>query len=200
MQDASRLGVVLSNRDASMLIRLLDELERWNRAYNLTAIRDPEDAFTHHLLDSLSIHAELRGGRVADVGTGAGFPGLPLAIANPHRHFTLIDSNGKKIRFVRHAIRELGIGNVAVLQMRVEACVPEAPFDSVVARAFAPLPALVAEVGALCDAHTRVIAMKGKWPQSEIDALPSAWRHEGSHELHVPGLAESRCVIVLSRQ
>lgn len=198
VQDTARLGVALSEPAANLLIRLLDELERWNRTYNLTAIRNRDDMLTRHLLDSLSIHADLHGSTVADVGTGAGFPGLPLAVVNPARRFTLIDSNGKKIRFVQHAARELGLQNVESLHGRVEA-VAKQPFDTVVARAFARLPQLVADVAPLCGPRTRVLAMKGKWPQDEIDALPAGWQHQGSRELTVPGLDESRCVIVLSR-
>jgi 16S rRNA (guanine527-N7)-methyltransferase len=198
VQDTARLGVTLTEPDANRLIRLLDELERWNRTYNLTAIRDRRDMLTHHLLDSLSVQPDLRGTTVADVGTGAGFPGLPLAVVNPERRFTLIDSNGKKVRFVQHAVRELGLENVEGLHGRVEAMEP-LPFDVVIARAFAALPDLLVKVAPLCGPHTRVLAMKGKWPQDEIDALPAGWRHEGSRELTVPGLGESRCVVVLSR-
>lgn len=196
--DAASLGVTLTEPDAQRLLRLLDELERWNRTYNLTAIRNRADMLTHHLLDSLSIHPDLQGATVADVGTGAGFPGLPLAVVNPGRRFTLIDSNGKKIRFVQHAARELGLENVEALHGRVES-IKLAPFDTVVARAFAPLPELIANVEPLCGPQTRVLAMKGKWPQEQIDALPPGWQHQGSRELTVPGLEESRCVIVLMR-
>lgn len=194
-QGAEILGVSLSEANSQRLVRLLEELERWNRTYNLTAIRNREDMLTHHLLDSLSVHRDLRGTSVADVGTGAGFPGLPLAIVNPDRRFTLIDSAGKKVRFVNHAARELGLGNVEGVHGRVESVTRM--FDTVVARAFAPLPELVAEVAHLCGPETRVLAMKGKWPQQEIDALSAGWQHGESHTLSVPGLDEARCVVVL---
>jgi 16S rRNA (guanine527-N7)-methyltransferase len=198
VQSAAALGIALTEPDAGRLVRLLDELERWNRTYNLTAIRNRDAMLTHHLLDSLSIHPDLHGTTVADVGTGAGFPGLPLAVINPGRRFTLIDSNGKKVRFVQHAARELGLENVEGLHGRVEV-IKDRVFDTVVARAFAPLPELVNYVAPLCGPQTRVLAMKGKWPQVEIDALPAGWQQQGSHELTVPGLSESRCVVVLSQ-
>jgi len=195
---AATLGVNLTDADAARLLRLLDELERWNRTYNLTAIRDRDEMLTHHLLDSLSIHPDLQGTMLADVGTGAGFPGLPLAVLNPERRFTLIDSNGKKIRFVQHAARELGLGNVEGLHGRVET-IQGRSFDTVVARAFAALPDLVANIAPLCGPQTRVLAMKGKWPQDEIDGLPPEWHQQGSRELIIPGLDESRCVVVLQK-
>jgi len=199
VDDTAMLGVTLTEADAQRLLRLLDELERWNRTYNLTAIRRREDMLTHHLLDSLSVQPDLQGRTVADVGTGAGFPGLPLAVVNPERHFTLVDSNGKKVRFVQHAARELGLQNVVGVHGRVEN-IDAPPFDTVVARAFAALPELVAMVAPLCGPETHVLAMKGKWPQDEIAALPAGWRQQGSRELQVPGLDEARCVVALRRQ
>ncbi len=198
VRDAASLGVSLRDADARRLLALLNKLDRWNRTYNLTAIRDPEAMVTHHLLDSLAIHPDLQGTRVADVGTGAGFPGLPLAVCNPDRHFTLIDSTAKKIRFVSHAAEALGLTNVTALKARVEKMHPAEPFDTVVARAFAPLSKLLAQVRGLCAAHTRVLAMKGRWPAEELEALPSHWRLAGSRELNVPALEEARCVLVLA--
>jgi 16S rRNA (guanine527-N7)-methyltransferase len=153
---------------------------------------------THHLLDSLAIHPDLQGTRIADVGTGAGFPGLPLALCNPARQFTLIDSTAKKIRFVSHAAHVLGLTNVTAVHARAESMKPEAPFDTVVVRALAPLPQMLAQVAPLCSAQSRVLAMKGRWPTEELAALPAPWRLAGSRELSVPGLAEARCVIVLT--
>ena len=194
---AAALGVALSEHDALRLLQLLEELARWNRRFNLTAIRHGPEMVTHHLLDSLAVHRHLHGATVADVGTGAGFPGLPLALVNPERRFTLIDSNGKKIRFVSHALRTLGLVNVEALQTRVEALRPDQPFDTVVARAFAPLPEMLERIAPLCGAQTRVLALKGKWPAAEIEGLPGGWRME-SHPLTVPGLNEERCLIILS--
>ena len=176
---------------------LLDELARWNRTFNLPAIKNPEEMLTHHLLDSLAIHADLAGERIADVGTGAGFPGLPLALVQPARRFTLIDSNGKKIRFVSHAARTLGLANVEPLQARAEELAPDAPFDTVLARACAPLPELVNMIAGLTGPATRVLAMKGRVPDKELQALPRAWRVMGLRTLLVPGLDEARCLVTL---
>ncbi|HEY6517593.1 MAG TPA: 16S rRNA (guanine(527)-N(7))-methyltransferase RsmG [Steroidobacteraceae bacterium] len=197
VHDAAALGVALSEHDAARLRQLLEELAHWNRQFNLTGISDLESMVSHHVLDSLAVHRHLHGAAIADVGTGAGFPGLPLALVNPERRFTLIDSNGKKIRFVSHAMRAMGLMNVEPLQTRVETLRPERPFDTVVARAFAPLPEMLQAVQPLCGSETRVLAMKGKWPQAELDALPPVWRVADSHTLTVPGLAEARCLIVL---
>ena len=196
-RDAALLEVTLTEADAACLLALLDELERWNRSYNLTAVSGREAMIAHHLLDSLSISPDLAGARVADVGTGAGFPGLPLAIVNPSRQFTLIDSSGKKTRFVAHAARTLGLGNVTVVHARAESLTPETPFDTVTARAFAPLPKLLTQVAPLCGPSTRVLAMKGRWPEKELAELPPGWRLAGSRRISVPGLSAERCVLQL---
>ena len=198
VQDAAALAVALSQADALRLLSLAEELSRWNRRTNLTAIR-PEQMATHHLLDSLAIHGELTGRRIADAGTGAGFPGLPLALVNPQREFTLIDATAKKLRFVEHAAKLLGLSNVTAVHGRVEALPGRPTFDTVLARAFAPLPKLLAAVAPLCTSATRVLAMKGRWPEKELHALPPGWRVSGSRRLEVPGLGAERCVIALSR-
>jgi 16S rRNA (guanine527-N7)-methyltransferase len=199
IRDAKSLGVAVTEPDAGRMEQLLNELERWNRTYNLSAITQREEMVTHHLLDSLAVHADLQGTSVADVGTGAGFPGLPLAILNPERRFTLIDSAGKKIRFVAHVAHALGLTNVEGLHARVEALRPEKPFDTVVTRAFAPLPDMLEKVLPLCGPGTRVLAMKGKWPREEVAAIPQGWCIENWRELVIPGLNEARCAIVLTR-
>ncbi len=198
MRDAAALGVTLGAPDAARLCTLLEELEKWNRKFNLTAIKGGENMLTHHLLDSLAIHADLAGSRIADVGTGAGFPGLPLALLQPERRFTLIDSNAKKIRFVSHAARLLKLANVEPLQARVEELSPASPFDTVMARACAPLPELLDKVAGLSAPHTRVLAMKGKRPDAELAALPPGWRVLAVRSLAIPGLAASRCLVTLA--
>ena len=199
VHDAKSMGVALTEADAARLERLLDELERWNRTYNLTAITKREDMLTHHLLDSLAVQADLHGTSIADVGTGAGFPGLPLAVLNPERRFKLIDSAGKKIRFVSHAAHALGLTNVEGLHTRVESLKPEKPFDTVVTRAFASIPEMLEKVSPLCGPDTHVLAMKGKWPREELAVIPEGWRVASSRDLMIPGLEEARCAIVLTR-
>jgi 16S rRNA (guanine527-N7)-methyltransferase len=199
VHDAKSMGVELTEPDAARLQQLLNELERWNRTYNLTAITKREDMVTHHLLDSLAVNPELQGSAIADVGTGAGFPGLPLAVLNPERRFTLIDSAGKKIRFVSHVAHALGLTNVEGIHARVESLRPEKPFETIVTRAFSPLPEMLEKVGPLCGPGTNVLAMKGKWPREEVDAIPPGWRLANSRDLVIPGLKEARCAIVLTR-
>jgi 16S rRNA (guanine527-N7)-methyltransferase len=195
---ARELGVALTDAAAATLLRLLDELTHWNRAYNLTAITDRAQMLTHHLLDSLSVAPFVQGSTVADVGTGAGFPGLPLAALAPQRRFVLMDSNGKKQRFVAHAARTLGLGNVEALQARVEQVRPTQPFDTVVARAFAALPQLLEWVAPLCGPGTRVLAMKGRLQQEEIAGIAPPWELGEVVPLHVPGLNEERHLLIVS--
>ena len=210
---AAQLGVPLSATQLQQFELLVQELQRWSRVYNLTAITEPHEILTHHLLDSLSAQPDLSGTTVADVGTGAGFPGLPLAIVNPERHFTLVDAVDKKLRFIDHAARELKVGNVRTLHGRVEEMLPAQAFDTVITRAFAPLPRLVAQIAPLTDAHTRVVAMKGRWPEpAEVDAdgrggsghsdagaAPAGWRIQSVRPVVVPGLAEQRNIVILQR-
>jgi 16S rRNA (guanine527-N7)-methyltransferase len=202
---AAGLGLQLEATQRQQLRQLVDELLRWSKAFNLTAITDPSRVLTHHLLDSLAAQPDLAGSTVADVGTGAGFPGLPLAVLNPARQFTLIDSVDKKLRFVDHAARELGLANVSTRHGRVEQLRPGAPFDTVIARAFAPLPRMAAWITPLCGPATRVVAMKGHWPppgageDGEGDPLPAGWRIEAVRPVSVPGLAEARHHVILQR-
>jgi 16S rRNA (guanine527-N7)-methyltransferase len=201
---AAQLGVPLSPAQLEQFEVLVKELLRWSRAYNLTAITTPDEILTHHLLDSLSAHQDLAGVTVADVGTGAGFPGLPLAIVNPERQFTLIDAVDKKLRFIDHAARALNLGNVRTLHGRVEQLKAAAPFDTVIARAFAPLPRLASLVEPLSGARTRVIAMKGHWPEPADsegggEQLSAHWRIESVRQVVVPALSEARNILILRR-
>ncbi len=176
-------------RQAETLLRLVDELEIGNAQFNLTAIRDRPGMLRKHVLDSLSVQPYLRGERVADVGTGAGFPGLPLAIVNPQRRFTLIEATGKKARFVEQTLQRVGCANVAVVNSRAETYRPFELFDTVLARALSSLADFVAYAGHLCAPGGRLLAMKGKRPDDEISALPKSFRVLAVHRLSVPGLA-----------
>ena len=204
---AASLGVPLDAAQLAKFEVLVAELLRWNKAYNLTAITAPAEILTHHLLDSLSAQPDLAGSTVADVGTGAGFPGLPLAIVNPARQFTLVDAVDKKLRFIDHVARELELTNVRTTHVRVEQLKPAQAFDTVITRAFAPLPRLAAWVAPLCNAQTRVIAMKGRWPPApapgNADAdggpLPAGWHVESVRAVQVPSLGEERNILILRR-
>jgi 16S rRNA (guanine527-N7)-methyltransferase len=195
---AATLAVAVTATQASTLLRLLDELSTWNRAYNLTAITERSAMIRDHLLDSLSAAPDLAGARIADVGTGAGFPGLPLAVVAPERRFTLIDSVAKKIRFVAHAARELALSNVMPLQARVEQQLPEAPFDTIITRAFAALPVTLARVDRLAAAGTRLIALKGRYPREELAQLPARWALNNVRRVSLPGSGAERHLVLLT--
>ena len=178
---------------------LLDELERWNRKVNLTAVRDREQMRTLHLADSLAVRPLLQGRDILDVGTGPGFPGLPLAIVEPSRQFTLLDSNNKKIMFVQHAAGLLGLENVTAIKARAEDYAPGRRFDTVIARAVASLPRLVEMAGHHVGEDGVFIALKGRYPAAELEELPAPWSHEVI-ALDVPGLeAGSRHAVLLRR-
>jgi 16S rRNA (guanine527-N7)-methyltransferase len=199
---AGSLGTLLTPGSAGSLLKLIDELAKWNAAYNLTAITRRDEMITHHLLDSLSVRTALHGLNVADVGTGAGFPGLPLAIVEPERRFTLIDSNNKKVRFVGHAARTLALKNVTAVHSRAESFATgdrTGTFDTVLSRAFAAIPEMLKLVAPLCGPETRVLAMKGKRPDDEIAAVPAEWKVLEVRPLAVPGLNEERHLVTLQR-
>jgi len=192
-------GVDADPRLVGRFAHFLRLLEKWNRAYNLTAVRDPAEMVPLHVLDSLSVRPFLRGERIADVGTGAGLPGIPLALTEPGRRFTLVDSGGKKIRFVRHAIGELELGNAEAVQARVPAWEPDALFDTIVCRAFSALPEFVASCGALLRPGGCLLAMKGRLPQTELAALPLGWRAARCEPVDLAGMDVHRHVVVLEK-
>jgi 16S rRNA (guanine527-N7)-methyltransferase len=192
------LGMTLEDSRCEMLLKLVDELELGNAQFNLTAIRDRLGMLQKHVLDSLSLQPYLRGERVADIGTGAGFPGLPLAVVNPQRRFTLVEATGKKARFVEQTAGRLGVDNVQVVHSRAEAYRPFELFDTVVARALSSLADFAAYAGHLCAPDGRLLAMKGKRPDEQISALPKAFRVLAVHRLKVPGLDDERHLVELS--
>ena len=195
---ARDLGITLDPSGAETLLELVDELEAGNAQFNLTAIRDRPGMLRKHVLDSLSLQPYLRGGRVADIGTGAGFPGLPLAVVNPQRRFTLVEATGKKARFVERTALRLGCSNVQVEHARAENYRPHELFDTVVARALSSMADFVAYAGHLCAPDGRLLAMKGKRPDEEISALPKSFRVLAVHRLNVPGLDDERHLVELS--
>lgn len=195
---AADLGVELDAARTESLLRLVDELETVNARFNLTAIRDRPGMLYKHVLDSLSLQPYLRGSRLADVGTGAGFPGLPLAVANPDRRFTLIEATGKKARFVSQAAVHIGCANVEVVNGRAETYRPFELFDTVMARALSSLADFVAYAGHLCAPDGRLLAMKGKRPDEELPSIPKSFRVVAVHRLRLPGLDVERHLVELS--
>ena len=192
-------GLILTESQLQACDVLLQELNDWNQRINLTAIRDPQQQLTKHLLDSFSLQSYLHGTYVADVGTGAGFPGLPLALVNPDKQFTLIDSTHKKLRFVQHAAQLMQLNNVDVVHTRAETFTPEQKFDCVVSRALSSLDTFVSWCGHLCAPEGRLLAMKGRYPEDELKLVPKEWRVVAVHAIHIDGLDEQRHLVELSR-
>jgi 16S rRNA (guanine527-N7)-methyltransferase len=184
---------------ADRLLEYLALLDRWNRTYNLTAIRDPREMVGKHLLDSLSMWPHVRDGRLADLGTGPGLPGIPLALARPGLQVTLVESNGKKTRFLREVVRQLGLDNVRVVESRAEALDEPGAYDQITARAMDTLAGIVAVGGHLLAPGGRLLAMKGQRPDAEIAALPPGWRVEAVQALRVPGVDGERHLVVVTR-
>ena len=194
-----KLPQQLSSDAAERMALLLDELAKWNKKVNLTAIREPEEMITAHLLDSLVAAPLIAGKTVLDVGCGPGFPGLPLAIVQPDREFTLLDSNNKKIMFVQHAAGLLGLENVSAVKSRGEDYQPGHRFDTVIARALAALPRLVEIAGHHVREDGVFVALKGRYPAEELEQVTAPWSH-AVEELHVPGLeAGSRHAVLFRR-
>ena len=198
LDGARALGFELDATQVARLIAQLDLLDEWGERMNLTAIRERSQQVTKHVLDSLSVAPWLRGRQVADVGSGAGFPGIPLAIVRPDLQFSLIESTGKKCRFLEHVRDTLGLTNVAVVQSRAEAYKPEVRFDTVLARAVGPLVDLVRNAGALVAGGGRLLAMKGRFPEEELAKKLGGWKVVAVHPLRVPGLDEERHLVELA--
>lgn len=184
---------------APRLLDYLALLDRWNHTYNLTAIRDPREMLTKHLLDSLAMHRFLDDERLADLGTGPGLPGIPLAIAKPSLRVALVESNGKKARFLREAVRTLELGNARVLESRAEAVAEPGAFDVITARALDRLAGIIAVGGHLLAPGGRLLAMKGVRPDQEIAELPAGWVVSAIHPLRVPGLDAERHLLEITR-
>jgi 16S rRNA (guanine527-N7)-methyltransferase len=208
LQDELQRGLATLGLDAAALapplLQYLALLDRWNHTYNLTAIRDPREMVTRHLLDSLAMHAFVSDGTLADLGTGPGLPGIPLAIAKPGLQVTLVESNGKKARFLREAVRTLGLPNARVAESRAEAVDVQihnsgAAYDALTARALDTLAGIIKVGGHLLKPGGTLLAMKGVRPDEEIAALPVGWTVSAIHALSVPGLVGERHLVILER-
>lgn len=194
------LALELDETTRERLIDYVGLLVKWNKAYNLTAVREPLQMMTRHILDSLAVVPHIQEQRMIDVGTGPGLPGIPLAIVFPEREFVLLDSNGKKTRFLNQARAELGLANVTVVNSRVEAYHPERDFPAVITRAFAALADILISSSHLLEQNGRVLAMKGVLNQQELDAVPAGFKVMEIIPLQVPGLEqEQRHLVCIGR-
>lgn len=196
----AHMGIAASVEQQRQLVDYLLLFEKWNKAYNLSAVRDRELMVSRHLLDSLVVLPMLRGKRFIDVGTGGGLPGIPLSIMKPDCSFTLLDSNGKKTRFLFQVKTELSLKNVTVENRRVESFAPAEPFDGVISRAFASLRDMVEGCQSLVGREGRFWALKGVYPESELSDLPKHYNVEACHPLDVPGCDGERHLLEIRHQ
>lgn len=202
IEGAQQLQITLDTVRLEQLLAYLGLLIKWNKAYNLTAVRNPDEMVSRHLLDSLSVlpWVEQAGQRWLDVGSGGGMPGIILAIMLPEREFVLLDGNGKKTRFLTQVKLELGLDNVQVAHQRIEEHQPDAPYDGIISRAFSSLPDFTAWTAHVGSAGTRWLAMKGVEPDDELQQLPGGFVLQQCHELFVPGCQGQRHLLVLTRE
>ncbi|ECJ3939243.1 16S rRNA (guanine(527)-N(7))-methyltransferase RsmG [Salmonella enterica subsp. salamae] len=190
-------GISLTDHQKTLLVAYVDMLHKWNKAYNLTSVRDPAEMVVRHILDSIVVAPYLQGQRFIDVGTGPGLPGIPLAIVLPDAHFTLLDSLGKRVRFLRQVQHELKLENITPVQSRVEAYPSEPPFDGVISRAFASLNDMVSWCHHLPGEKGRFYALKGQLPEDEIASLPDDFNVESVEKLRVPQLEGERHLVII---
>ena len=196
----AKINIQATVYQQQQMVSYLVLFEKWNKAYNLSAIRDREEMVSRHLLDSLVVQPFIKGKRIIDVGTGGGLPGIPLAIMNPETSYTLLDSNGKKTRFLFQVKTELSLNNVTIENTRVESFKPAPLFDGVVSRAFASIEDMVKGCDQLLSENGRFWAMKGIYPETELSALPKHYTVEASHSLSVPGCDGERHLLEISRK
>jgi len=193
--------LTVSDVQRTQLVEYIMMMNKWNKAYNLTSVRDPIDMIVRHIMDSIVIHPHLSGQRFIDVGTGPGLPGIPLAIMNPNKEFHLLDSLGKRIRFIKQVVYELNIKNVTTIQSRVEEYQPKEKYDAVISRAFASILDMVNWCQHLPKTESGVfLALKGQWPNDEIAQLPTFISVMDIKPLNVPELKGERHLVILSRK
>ncbi len=180
------MGIVLTEAQQDALLHYLALLFKWNKVYALVSRRDGDDWIARHLLDSLAVLPYISGSRVIDVGSGAGLPGIPLALLCSDKHFTLLDSNSKKVRFMTQALIELGLKNVVVVDQRAEEFHPQTGYDCVMSRAFATIADMLKVAGHLATGSAQFLAMKGVYPEGELEQLPEGFHVEAVHVLAVP--------------
>ncbi|MCZ4059738.1 16S rRNA (guanine(527)-N(7))-methyltransferase RsmG [Pantoea sp. LMR881] len=193
-------NISLSDQQKQQLVAYVMLLDKWNKAYNLTSVRDPQQMLVRHILDSIVVAPHLSGTRFIDVGTGPGLPGIPLAIVMPDAHFTLLDSLGKRVRFLRQVQHELGLENITPVQSRVEEFPSEPPFDGVISRAFASLEDMVNWCHHLPAPEGRFFALKGVRPDDEIATLPAGYKLHSVVALNVPELEGERHLVIIGRE
>jgi len=198
-QGVEDLGIRLPPTAEQRLLDYLALMQKWNRVYSLTAIREPAKSVSHHLLDSLAVVPHLKGGPLLDVGSGPGLPGIPVAIARPDWHVTLLDSNHKKAAFLNQAVAELEVTNAEVRRERVEQWRPPMMFEVVISRAFAELADFVRLAGHLLAPGGRLAAMKGLYPYEEIAQMPAGYRVDQVVPLAVPGVEGERHLVMIEK-
>jgi len=194
---AKALGIELDEQTVHKLLAYIALLAKWNKAFNLTAIDDPQRMVSHHLLDCLAITPYVFGKHVLDIGSGAGLPGIPLAMVLPEKSFVLLDSNGKKTRFLVQAIAELKLGNVEVVNSRVEQYTTRNPFSTITARAFSSIRQMLEQSAHLCAADGRYLFMKGREPAQEIAEIGAKFRVADTILLDVPGIDGQRRLVIV---
>ena len=196
---AEKLGLSLTDQQIDALLGYLQLMHKWNKAYNLTSVRDPKEMLHKHILDSLAVAPYIQAKRYIDVGTGPGLPGIPLSIVCPSAHFTCLDSLGKRVRFMKQVAYELKLENVNPIQSRVEQHTPERLYDGVLSRAFASLSDMLTWCEHLIDSSGEFLALKGQYPQDELSDIPDNIALVSTHKLEVPYVVGERNLIVLKK-
>lgn len=199
LNGAEKLDLNLSNPQIDALLGYLSLMHKWNKAYNLTSVRDPKEMLQKHILDSLAVAPYIHSKSYIDVGTGPGLPGIPLSIVCPSASFTCLDSLGKRVRFMKQVVHELKLTNVEPIQSRVEQHQPDKPYDGVLSRAFASLSDMLTWCEHLIDSSGEFLALKGQYPQDELADIPDNIALVSTHKLEVPYMVGERNLIVLKK-